>query len=234
MTVFKRLIIAIDGYSSCGKSTFAKSIAQKLGYIYIDTGAMYRAVALFSLRNNIINDSTVNEKILKQKISEIEIKFFKNSNTGENETFLNGENVEGQIRGLEVSNAVSIISQLKFVREKMVDIQRDMGNEKGVVLDGRDIGTVVFPNADIKIFMTANPDVRAKRRFDELMYKGEKVSLEEIKANLIRRDLNDTTRLESPLKTADDALVLDNSFMTPGEQMDWFLKILEKKVSNHS
>ncbi len=223
----EKLLIAIDGFSSCGKSTFAKSIAGKLGYLYIDTGAMYRAVSLFALRNNLISDNQINTEKLKQLIGSVEVKFQKNTITGKNETLLNGEMVEKQIRGLEVSNAVSLVSQVKFVREKMVELQRQMGKEKGVVIDGRDIGTVVFPNADIKIFMTADPEVRAKRRYDELVAKGEKVSFEEIKKNVILRDQNDTNRAESPLKKADDALVLDNSYMTPADQMEWFSKLIE-------
>lgn len=229
MVAPEKMIIAIDGFSSCGKSTFAKAIAQKLGYIYLDTGAMYRAVALFSLRNNLIIGNRVNETVLKQLIDNIDIKFIKNRQSGKNETFLNNENVEEQIRGLEVSNAVSLVSQVKFVREKMVDMQRRMGESKGVVLDGRDIGTVVFPKADIKLFMTADADVRAKRRFDELIAKGENVSIEDIKKNILLRDENDTTRAESPLKKADDAIVLDNSYMTPEEQIVWFFKILKNR-----
>jgi cytidylate kinase len=234
MTFTKKLIIAIDGYSSCGKSTFAKAIAQKLGYIYIDTGAMYRAVALFALQNKLISDNKINESALFQSLNKIEIKLKKNSETGKNETFLNGENVEEQIRGLEVSNIVSIVSQIKFVREKMVDLQRKMGDEKGIVLDGRDIGTVVFPNADIKLFMTADADVRAKRRYDELIAKGNIVSFSEIKKNILLRDKNDTTRIESPLRKADDAFLLNNSYMTPDEQITWFLDLLKNKFSTIS
>ncbi len=234
MTFTQKLIIAIDGYSSCGKSTFAKAIAQKLGYIYIDTGAMYRAVALFALRNSLISDNKINEPALFQSLNRIEIELKKNSETGKNETFLNGENVEEQIRGLEVSNSVSIVSQVKFVRERMVELQRKMGEEKGVVLDGRDIGTVVFPNADIKLFMTADADVRAKRRYDELIAKGNIVSISEIKKNILLRDENDTKRTESPLRKADDAFLLDNSYMTPDEQITWFLDLVKDKFSTIS
>ena len=223
----KKLIIAIDGYSSCGKSTFAKAIAQKLNYIYIDTGAMYRAVTLFTLRERLITNEIVNEKILKDRLDKIIVKFKKNEITGKNEMFLNNENVEQEIRRMEVSNSVSQISQLKFVREKMVDLQRQMGKSSGVVLDGRDIGTVVFPKADIKIFMTANPDIRAQRRFDELKAKGEKISFDEIKINLMKRDEIDTTRAESPLRKADDAIVLDNSNLSPDEQISWFESLLK-------
>ena len=223
----KKLIIAIDGYSSCGKSTFAKAIAQKLNYIYIDTGAMYRAVTLFTLRERLITNEIVNENFLKDRLDKIIVKFKKNEITGKNEMFLNNENVEQEIRRMEVSNSVSQISQLKFVREKMVDLQRQMGKSSGVVLDGRDIGTVVFPKADIKIFMTANPDIRAQRRFDELKAKGEKISFDEIKINLMKRDEIDTTRAESPLRKADDAIVLDNSNLSPDEQISWFESLLK-------
>ena len=226
----KRLIIAIDGYSSCGKSTFAKAIAQKLNYIYIDTGAMYRAVTLFALREKLITNGIVNESFLKDRLDKIIVRFKKNEITSKNEMFLNDENVEEEIRRMEVSNSVSQISQLKSVREKMVDLQRQMGKSSGVVLDGRDIGTVVFPNADIKIFMTADPDIRAQRRFDELKAKGEKISFEEIKINLMKRDEIDTTRTESPLRKADDAIVLDNSNLSPNEQINWFENLL--KTSN--
>jgi cytidylate kinase len=228
----KKLIIAIDGYSSCGKSTFAKLIAQELGYIYIDTGAMYRAVTLFALRNKFISETEFNSAVLIELLAEVNIRFVKNVSTGKNDTFLNDEDVENEIRGMEISKYVSQISQLKSVRNKMVNLQRSMSEEKGVVMDGRDIGTVVFPNADIKIFMTADPDVRAHRRYDELLAKGEKVTLEEIRENLLSRDKQDTSRKESPLKQAADAYVLDNSNMTIEEQMDWFMKLLKAKMNN--
>jgi len=228
----KKLIIAIDGYSSCGKSTFAKLIAQELGYIYIDTGSMYRAVTLFALRNKFISDAEFNSEGLIELLAEVNIRFVKNVSTRKNDTFLNNENVEHEIRGMEISKYVSQVSQLKSVRNKMVNLQRNMSEEKGVVMDGRDIGTVVFPNADIKIFMTADPDVRARRRYDELLAKGEKVTLEEIRENLLNRDKQDTSRKESPLKQAADAYVLDNSNMTIEEQMDWFMKLLKVKMNN--
>jgi CMP/dCMP kinase len=224
-----KLIIAIDGYSSCGKSSFAKAIAKRLNYIYIDTGAMYRAVTLVALQHKAIVKDEIDKTLIKELLKDLNITFKRDVNTGSNETFINDEKVEDQIRSMEVSNYVSVVSQIKFVREKMVEMQRKMSQSKGVVIDGRDIGTVVFPNADIKIFMTAEPDVRAKRRYDELKAKGENVSFEEIRNNLFKRDEQDTTRAESPLLKADDASVLDNSNMTPDDQMSWFNKILESK-----
>jgi CMP/dCMP kinase len=225
----EKMIIAIDGYSSCGKSSFAKTIAGKLHYTYIDTGAMYRAVTLVALKHKAIYKDEIDKTLLKELLKDLNITFARDVNTGSNETFINDEKVEDQIRSMEVSNYVSVVSQIKFVREKMVEMQREMSKSKGVVIDGRDIGTVVFPDADIKIFMTADTDVRAKRRFDELITKGEDVSFEEIRNNLISRDEQDTTRAESPLVKADDAIVLDNSHMTPEDQMIWFDKILESK-----
>lgn len=228
MPDFEKLIIAIDGYSSCGKSTFAKMIAQKLGYTYIDTGSMYRAVTLFAMRNNLLSDLTSNQEHMKVILNYVNIHFAKNVITGQNDIFLNDENVEEDIRSMDVAKYVSQVSQLKFVREKMVDLQRKMGEERGVVIDGRDIGTVVFPNANIKIFMTADPDVRAQRRYDELIAKGIKINFQEVKENIVKRDILDTTRAESPLKQAPDAYVLDNSHMTFDDQMTWFEKILKK------
>lgn len=226
MSTSKKLVIAIDGYSSCGKSTYAKMIAQKLNYIYVDTGSMYRAVTLFAIRNNIISDSFFDKNKLTSLMDKVNIRFVKNVKTGKNEIELNGENVENEIRGMEVAKYVSQVSAQKFVRSKMVELQREMGKEKGVVMDGRDIGTVVFPNADIKIFMTADPDVRAKRRFDELIAKGMEVNLHEVKENLMQRDHQDTTRAESPLTQAHDAIILDNSNLTFEEEMEWFMKLI--------
>lgn len=224
-----KMIIAIDGYSSCGKSTFAKAIANRLHNIYINTGAMYRAVTLVALMKGAINSSGLNQTLLKELLKEVNITFKRDVITGNNETYINDEKVEDQIRSMEVSNYVSVVSQVKFVREKMVEMQREMSKSKGVVIDGRDIGTVVFPNADIKIFMTAEPDVRARRQYDELTAKGEEVSLEEIRKNIVRRDEQDTTRAESPLIKAADAIILDNSYLTPDDQMEWFIKILGSK-----
>ena len=215
-------VIAVDGYSSCGKSTYAKRIATELGYIYIDSGAMYRAVALYALRKALIHDGSVEKHNLIQRLGEIEIRFNHNPETGFQETWLNGVNVEKEIRGIEVSNIVSKISQIEEVREKMVRLQRKIGSGGCVVMDGRDIGSTVFPNAALKIFMTANPKVRAQRRFKELTDKGISVDPEEVLRNIVMRDHEDETREVSPLRKASDALVLDNSNMTVEDQMDWF------------
>lgn len=217
----KKIIIAIDGHSSCGKSTMAKSLAKKLGYVYIDTGAMYRVVTLVALRNDwIINKVPDNDKVIAG-LNDIKITFKWDEQLGKNTTFLNGENVEEEIRQLEVSENVSPISTIADVRHEMVRQQRENGVNKGIVMDGRDIGTVVFPNAELKIFMTASPKIRAQRRFDELTAKGDNVNFEEILANVEGRDKIDSTRAVSPLKQADDALVLDNSNITREEQLEW-------------
>lgn len=220
-----KMTIAVDGYSSCGKSTFAKAIANELDYLYIDSGAMYRAVALYCLRKGIIinNDFDLGQIIKALKQIDIDFKF--NRQTQQYETFLNNENVEEDIRSVEVSEVVSLISKIKEVRGKILKLQRKIGKTKGIVMDGRDIGTVVFPDAELKIFMTADVDIRAKRRYDELTGKGLKVSLEEIKKNIEERDHQDVNRKESPLAKADDAIELDNSNMTVEEQMDWFRNI---------
>jgi cytidylate kinase len=215
-------IIAIDGYSSCGKSTFARLIARDLNYVYIDSGAMYRAVALYCIENGILSDSLVNLPLLQQALPEINIRFSINAANDMQETLLNGVNIEEKIRGIEVSSVVSNISQIGDVRTKMVAMQRKIGEHGRVVMDGRDIGTVVFPNAIFKIFMTADPDVRAKRRYDELTQKGVAVQLDEIAENIRMRDREDENRPVSPLRRAYDALVLDNSYMTIAEQMEWF------------
>lgn len=225
----KRLIIAIDGYSSCGKSTFAKLIAKMLDYIYIDSGAMYRAITLLCLKNNFIGKDRLNISGLLSELSAIDIKFIFNSQINEYETFLNSENVEKEIRSLEVAAHVSRISQIPEVRERLVEMQREIGLNKGIVMDGRDIGTVVFPDADIKIFMTASLDVRVKRRYDELIEKGIAIDFEEIRRNTIARDIADENRDISPLRRADDAIILDNTRMTVGEQMEWVKQIIDKK-----
>ncbi|MEA1898586.1 MAG: (d)CMP kinase [Bacteroidota bacterium] len=222
-----KLIIAIDGYSSCGKSTFAKQIAKTLGYIYIDSGAMYRAVTLYCLENNLINDGEILMSKLLGKLDKIEIGFRFNQDSQLFETILNGENVEEKIRTVYVSNYVSPVSKIKEVREKMVKIQRNLGKDKGIVMDGRDIGTVVFPNADLKIFMTASPAIRAQRRYDESVDKGQDVSFREIEKNILTRDRIDEGREISPLKRAHDALLLDNSHLNVKEQMEWVMKIIE-------
>lgn len=225
----KRLIIAIDGYSSCGKSTFAKAVAKELNYIFIDSGAMYRAVTLYCMRKNLIYDGGVNTAGIISEINEINIDFVFNPDIAEYETFLNSENVEKEIRGIEVTSFVSRISQIHEVRARMVELQRQIGISKGIVMDGRDIGTVVFPDADIKIFMTASADIRAKRRYDELSAKGIVVDFEEIKRAIISRDISDENRDISPLRRADDAIILDNSRMKVEEQMLWIKKIIENK-----
>ena len=220
----KLITIAIDGHSSCGKSTMAKDLAKEIGYIYIDTGAMYRAVTLYSLKNGLISEKGIDEESLQQQMSDIMITFQLNEETGRPDTYLNGVCVEREIRTMEVSKYVSPIATLGFVREAMVDLQRLMGEAKGVIMDGRDIGTVVFPDAELKIFVTASADVRAQRRYDELVAKGEKCSFDEIRANVIERDRIDSTRAISPLRQAEDAIVLDNSNMTIPEQKAWLLE----------
>ena len=224
----KRLIIAIDGYSSCGKSTFARLIAKELNYIFIDSGAMYRAVTLFCMRRKYINNSGLNTPAILSELNNIHIDFVFNPDINEYETFLNSENVEKEIRNMEVTAHVSRISQIPEIRARMVELQRQIGVSKGIVMDGRDIGTVVFPDADIKIFMTASIDIRAKRRHDELKERGIVIDFEEIKRTIISRDIADENRDISPLRRADDAVLLDNSRMTVDEQMIWVKKIIEE------
>mgnify|MGYP000657499154 CR=1 FL=1 len=226
-----KIIIAIDGYSSCGKSTMAKQMANHLNYIYVDTGAMYRAVALYALRNNFISKTEFNKPALIKSLSQIKVSFSYNAELNCSETFLNDENVEQQIRGIEVSNHVSKIAQIKEVRAKLVEIQRDLGKKKGLVMDGRDIGSVVFPDAELKIFMTAHYKVRAKRRFEELQAKGDNISLEEIEENISSRDNDDTSRTENPLIQADDAVVIDNSEITREEQLKIALQLASDKIN---
>ena len=220
----KLITIAIDGHSSCGKSTMAKDLAREIGYIYIDTGAMYRAVTLFAMQNGLITDKGIDEDGLRRRMGEIMITFQLNEESGKPDTYLNGTCVEREIRSMEVSKWVSPIATLGFVREAMVGLQRLMGEAKGVIMDGRDIGTVVFPNAELKVFVTASADVRARRRYDELVAKGEPCSLDDIRANVIERDRIDSTRAISPLRKADDAIVLDNSNLTIEEQKQWLLE----------
>lgn len=220
----KRIIIAIDGHSSCGKSTFAKAIAARLGYIFIDTGAMYRAVALYALEHGAIVSGIVDEDRVVAMLGDINIDFRFNSERGASDIYVNGDLVEGKIRTIEVSNYVSAVSSIQQVREKLVKMQQQMGERKGIVMDGRDIGTVVFPEAELKIYMTADAHVRAERRFKELTAKGDKVTIEEIYENVVSRDNADMSRAISPLRKADDAIVLDNSHMSVEEQMAWFDK----------
>ncbi|MBQ2959426.1 MAG: (d)CMP kinase [Alistipes sp.] len=220
----KKIIIAIDGHSSCGKSTFAKAIAARLGYIFIDTGAMYRAVTLYALENGAIEMGILDEQRIVAMLPDIDIDFRFNPQRGASDIYVNGDLVEGKIRTIEVSNYVSQVSSVGAVREKLVALQQQMGLKRGVVMDGRDIGTVVFPDAELKIYMTADAMVRAERRFKELTAKGDKVTLEEIYENVVSRDKADMSRAISPLRKADDAIVLDNSYMSVEEQMEWFLE----------
>jgi len=221
----KSLIIAVDGYSSCGKSTLAKDLAVKLDYTYIDSGAMYRAVTLFCLRNNIIKDDSIDTHKLGSVIDNINIAFRHNKKNGKPNTYLNDENVEEEIRNNSmVSDHVSPVSKLAIVREKLVRLQRDLGKDKRIVMDGRDIGTVVFPDADLKIFMTAGVDIRAQRRYKELTDKNISVTIEDVKSNISKRDFIDENRDISPLKKADDAVILDNSYLSREEQLQWALK----------
>jgi len=226
----KKIIIAIDGHSSCGKSTLAKSLARELGYVYIDSGAMYRAVTLYALRNGWIKNGEPDRQKVIEGLKDIKITFHWDEKTEQNTTFLNGENVEEAIRQLEVSQNVSPISTIAEVRHEMVKQQRENGKNKGIVMDGRDIGTVVFPDAELKIFMTASPEIRAQRRFQELKEKGLEVNFEEILKNVEERDSIDSGREVSPLKKADDALVLDNSYLTREEQLQWSLERAKEKM----
>ena len=227
----KKIVIAIDGFSSCGKSTMAKDLAREIGYIYVDTGAMYRSVTLYALRNDMFgDDGKVDEARLHDAIDNIEIAFRLNDETGRPDTLLNGECVEKDIRGLEVSSKVSLIAALPFVREKLVKEQQKMGLAKGIVMDGRDIGTVVFPQAELKIFVTASAEVRAQRRYDELMAKGMTADFEDILKNVQERDYMDSHRAVSPLRKADDAIELDNSHMTIAEQKAWLMEKFKAAV----
>ncbi|MBQ2007689.1 MAG: (d)CMP kinase [Alistipes sp.] len=227
----KKIVIAIDGFSSCGKSTFAKAIAARLGYIFIDTGAMYRAVTLYALEHGAIVDGKVAEDRVVALLPDVNISFRFNAERGASDAYVNGERVEDKIRSIEVSNMVSHVSSIAQVREKLVAMQQQMGRARGVVMDGRDIGTVVFPDAELKIFMTADAQVRAERRYAELKAKGDNVTMEEILENVISRDKADMTREISPLRQAEDAVVLDNSHMSVEEQMAWFMERYEGIVN---
>lgn len=227
----KKITIAIDGHSSCGKSTMAKDLAKAIGYVYVDTGAMYRAVTLYALRNNLYtDDGEIMTEQLQEKMPEVEISFKFNAETGKPDTYLNGELVEKDIRGMEVSNRVSAIAALPFVREALVAQQQRMGKKKGIVMDGRDIGTVVFPDAELKVFVTASAEVRAQRRYDELKGKGMEADYDEILKNVQERDYLDSHREVSPLCKADDAIELDNSNMTIPEQNEWLMERYLEKV----
>ena len=221
----KKITIAIDGHSSCGKSTMAKDLARRVGYIYVDTGAMYRSVTLYALRNGLFNeDGSIKTCELEQQMPQIRITFQLNPETGRPDTYLNGECVEQTIRSLEVSNHVSPIAALPFVRTAMVAQQQAMGQDGGIVMDGRDIGTVVFPHAELKVFVTASAQVRAQRRYDELLQKGMPADYDDILRNVQERDYIDSHREVSPLRQADDALLLDNSHMTIPEQNEWLMQ----------
>lgn len=231
--MLSKIIVALDGHSSCGKSTMAKWLAKQVGYIYVDTGAMYRAVTLFALRNKFITPEGIDEAALKAALKDVTISFKLDEETKLLLTCLNGEVVEREIRLMEVSNNVSPIAALPFVREILTAQQQQMGKEKGIVMDGRDIGTAVFPNAELKIFVTASAEVRAKRRYDELIGKGEKdVNFEEILKNVQERDYIDSHREVNPLRQADDALVLDNSKMTKDEQNQWLLDKFNQAINS--
>jgi cytidylate kinase len=226
----KKIIIAIDGYSSCGKSTVAKEIARQLNYIFIDSGAMYRAVTLFCLRNGLLVDGIVDLPALQDKLGSIHVSFIYNPATSHNDVCLNGENVEQEIRQLAVAQHVSQVAAIAGVRQLLVAQQQEMGRSKGIVMDGRDIGTVVFPEAELKIFMTADARIRALRRYDEMVAKNEPVNFEEILKNITERDRYDESRAESPLRRAKDAIVLDNSIMTREEQFQWILGKVEERI----
>ncbi|MBQ8047640.1 MAG: (d)CMP kinase [Prevotella sp.] len=229
----KKITIAIDGHSSCGKSTMAKDLAKQLGYVYVDTGAMYRAVTLYALRHNLFGtDGSIKTGELEDAMDDIHISFRFNPETGRPDTFLNGELIEKDIRTLEVSNHVSPIATLAFVREALVEQQQKMGEDGGIVMDGRDIGTVVFPDAELKVFVTASAEVRAQRRYKELQEKGMPADYDEILRNVIERDYIDSHREVSPLKQADDALLLDNSLLTIEEQNKWLLEQARRVIES--
>ncbi len=225
-----KLTIAIDGFSSCGKSTFAKQIAARLGYVFIDTGAMYRAVTLYAIDHDIISGGILDTDRLIAALDDIEITFRYNRARGAADIYINGDAAEGRIRTIEVSNYVSSVSSVGEVRRKLVAMQQAMGRNGGVVLDGRDIGTVVFPDAEIKLFMTADPMVRAERRYKELQAKGDTTTLDEVYRNVVERDHADQNRAISPLRKADNAIVLDNSHMTVEEQMEFFMGIYNERL----
>lgn len=228
----KKIVIAIDGFSSCGKSTMAKDLAREIGYIYIDSGAMYRAITLYCLQNGLIVDGAVDEAQLTNELNHIKLSFVLNAQTAKPETMLDGVNVENEIRSLNVSSHVSLVSAIPVVRRALVAQQQQMGLHKGIVMDGRDIGTTVFPDAELKIFVTASPEIRAQRRVDEMLAKGETASFEAILENVKTRDYLDQNREESPLRMADDALLLDNSTLTIEEQKKWLMTRFEAVINS--
>lgn len=227
----KKITIAIDGYSSTGKSTLAKQLAKHLGYVFVDTGAMYRAITWYALQNNCISEGIVNKQLLIEKLNAIELQFQFNDQLGFAEMYLNNQNIEKEIRTIEVSNYVSKIAEISEVRTKLVQQQQAMGTNKAIVMDGRDIGTVVFPNAELKIFMTASPETRAQRRFDELSAKGDDVSYQQVLINVQERDYIDTHRQDSPLVIAEDAIEIDNSYLSREEQFQLVLELVEEIIN---
>lgn len=229
----KKITIAIDGHSSCGKSTMAKDLAKEIGYIYIDSGAMYRACTLYAMQHGLITpDGNVNTAELEAQMPQIDVSFRLNEATGRPDTYLNGECVEKTIRTMEVSNLVSYVAALPFIRAAMTRLQQNMGQQGGIVMDGRDIGTAVFPNAELKFFVTASDEIRAQRRYDELAAKGEQPDFEAVLRNLRERDHIDSTRAVNPLRQADDALVLDNSHMTKDQQRQWLLDRFNERIAS--
>ena len=225
----KKIVIAIDGHSSCGKSTMAKHLAKQLGYIYVDTGAMYRCVTLYAIENGLFSGKSLDSDALERRIDEVDISFMRDDN-GALCAVLNGKNVEKEIRSMSVSERVSMVAKQPYVRKKLVEQQQLMGKEKGIVMDGRDIGTTVFPDAELKIFVTASAEVRAERRYKELIEKGDKADYNEILANVEERDYIDSHRAVSPLRMADDAILLDNSFMTLDQQNQWLLEKVNERL----
>ena len=228
----KKITIAIDGFSSCGKSTMAKDLAKRIGYVYVDSGAMYRAVTLYAMEHGCFNGEQLDEEKLRSMMKDIHISFQFNPETGKPDTYLNNIKVEKLIRSMKVSERVSYVAALDFVRSEMVAQQQDFGKEKGVVMDGRDIGTTVFPDAELKIFLTASPEIRAQRRYDELKAKGQDASLEEILDNVKERDYIDQHREVSPLVQAEDAILLDNSLMTIDQQNEWLMTKYQEAIEN--
>lgn len=231
----KKIIIAIDGHSACGKSTLAKKLAKEMKYVYIDSGAMYRAVTLFAIQKHWVSDDgqKVNEMELIDALDGINISFNYNSQTGKSDTFLNGVNIEDEIRNMNVAKAVSVVAKIKKVREKLVEFQQSFGKNKGIIMDGRDIGTVVFPNADLKIWVTANMEVRTARRYKELIEMGDKITVDEVRSNIQSRDFEDSNRIESPLKRAEDAKDIDNSYLTKEQTVQTAMDLINEKISGN-